>query len=39
VIATLMLPWAVADGAEDPAEPAANWIADRWIQRWHPEMT
>jgi hypothetical protein len=31
--------WAAADGAEDPAEPAANWIADRWIQRWHPEMT
>ena len=31
--------WSVPDGSTDLAEPAANWIADRWAQRWHPEMT
>lgn len=30
--------WPSADGFDAAAEPAANWIADRWSQRWHPEM-
>lgn len=31
--------WSVPHGFDGPAEPAANWIADRWTERWHPEMT
>lgn len=31
--------WPAPDGSEGRTEPAANWIADRWTQRWHPEMT
>lgn len=31
--------WPAADGFDAAAEPATNWIADRWSQRWHPEMT
>ncbi len=31
--------WPAADGFDAAAEPAANWIADCWSQRWHPEMT
>lgn len=31
--------WPTAEGSGGAAEPAANWIAERWSQRWHPEMT
>ncbi len=31
--------WPDSDGFDATAEPAANWITDRWSQRWHPEMT
>jgi hypothetical protein len=30
--------WPDSDGFDATAEPAANWITDRWSQRWHPEM-
>lgn len=31
--------WPAAEIPAEVAKPAANWIADRWSQRWHPEMT
>lgn len=31
--------WSIPGDADACAEPAAHWIAERWNQRWHPEMT
>lgn len=31
--------WSTPDATEAASEPEANWIAERWGQRWHPEMT
>jgi hypothetical protein len=30
--------WPAPDGSGGPSDPTANWIADRWSHRWHPEM-
>lgn len=31
--------WSTPDDSDATAGPGANWIAERWGQRWHPEMT
>lgn len=30
--------WSAPDGFDGPSDPMANWIADCWSHRWHPEM-